>query len=236
MKLSEIVRINEKGMVANAVNLKMMDDPEKNLQLCQWFIFNYDAQKPKESTVGVLVKIRESFFGTNNPNVHLIVQDYGKGKSHFALVVANFFKRSADSEEVKGIFHQIEMAVGARRDSYDELKAYKERNKPHLVIRLSGDQMTDPKAAFLKSLRVELDAAGVTESIGQHLCADPLNFLRRQLECRDQVTVDNDINHTVFEADRKMRADLDHRRQEVESRKHAGQPARTSLRTGVTIR
>lgn len=186
MKLSEIVRINKEGMVANAVNLKMMDDPEKNLQLCKGFIFNYDAQKPKDSTVGVLVKIRESFFGTNNPNVHLVVQDYGKGKSHFALVVANFFKRSADSEEAKGIFHQIEMAVRTRRDAYDELKAYKERSKPHFVIRLSGDQMTDLKGAFLKSLRVELNAAGVTESIGQHLCADPLNFLRNLGEAEKQ--------------------------------------------------
>lgn len=195
MKLSEIVRINEKGMVANAVNLKMMDDPEKNLQLCQGFIFNYDAQKPKESTVGVLIKIQESFHGQNHPNVHLVVQDYGKGKSHFALVMANFFKQPADSAEVRGILHQIEMAVGSHGSVGEDLKNYKERNKPHLVIRLSGDQMTDLKAAFLKSLRVELDTAGVTESIGQHLCAEPLNFLR-QLDDADRQQAEKFLTET----------------------------------------
>src|SRR5215470_2291018 len=97
MKLRDIVKINEKGLVADAVNLKMIDNPAKNQQLCEGFIFNYDAQKPKESTVGVLVKVQESFHGANHQNVHLVVQDYGKGKSHFALVMANFFKQPADS-------------------------------------------------------------------------------------------------------------------------------------------
>jgi hypothetical protein len=186
MELRDIVRINEKGLVADAVNLKMMDDPVKNLHLCEGFIFNYDTQKPKESTVGVLVKVQESFHGANHPNVHIVVQDYGKGKSHFALVMANFFKRPAGSAEVHGILHQIEMAVGARSSISEDLKNYKERNKPHLVIRLSGDQMTDLKVAFLKSLRLELEAAGATASIGQHLCADPLNFLQRLDEAGKQ--------------------------------------------------
>ncbi|WRH65552.1 MAG: hypothetical protein RSE13_17085 [Planktothrix sp. GU0601_MAG3] len=42
MQLHQIVRINESGIVANAVNFGMMADADKNLQLCRGFVFNYN--------------------------------------------------------------------------------------------------------------------------------------------------------------------------------------------------
>ncbi len=95
MQLNQIVRINETGLVANAVSFELMEDPGKNLPLCQGFVFNYDPEPKniKSSTVGVLDALRRSFHSPSESNVHLMVQDYGKGKSHFALAVANFFKK-----------------------------------------------------------------------------------------------------------------------------------------------
>ena len=111
MDLRSLVRVNDEALVADSVNFEMMEDAEKNLRLCQGFVFNYDQRKPKESTAGVLDLLRRSFFSRSEPNVHLIVQDYGKGKSHFALAIANYFRKPADSPEVQGILHQLDIAT-----------------------------------------------------------------------------------------------------------------------------
>jgi len=49
--LKQIVRINESGIVADAVNFSMMDDEEKNLNLCKGFVFNYSQEAIKSSTL-----------------------------------------------------------------------------------------------------------------------------------------------------------------------------------------
>jgi hypothetical protein len=43
MRLRDIVEINQQGLVADAVSLKMMADNSNNLRLCEGFVFNYDA-------------------------------------------------------------------------------------------------------------------------------------------------------------------------------------------------
>jgi len=176
MRLNELVRINEAALVADAVNFDMMADEEKNLHLCQGFIFNYEPGKPKDSTVGVLDALRRSYHSRNEPNVHLLVQDYGKGKSHFALVIANFFKQPYESPELQGILRQVEIATAGASAIFEDLKAYKQRNKKHLVICLSGE-CGDIKQLFLRSLRQTLEAEGITDSIAQHICAEPIRYL-----------------------------------------------------------
>jgi hypothetical protein len=154
MLLNQLVKINEAGLVANAVSFELMDDPDKNLRLCQGFVFNYDSdpKKLKSSTVGVLDALRRSFHSQNEPNVHLMVQDYGKGKSHFALAVANFFKKPFDSPEVQGILQQVEYATSSPNPILEGLTLYKQRSR-HLVICLSGDKPIDLKKHFLQVLK-----------------------------------------------------------------------------------
>lgn len=115
MLLNQLVTINQAALVANAVSFELMDDPDKNLRLCQGFVFNYDSdpKKLKTSTVGVLYALRQSFHSPNEPNVHLMVQDYGKGKSHFALAIANFFQKPDGSPEIEGILQQIKYATSS---------------------------------------------------------------------------------------------------------------------------
>ncbi|WP_290602561.1 hypothetical protein [Anabaena sp. AL93] len=38
MKMRELVKVNESGMVANAVDFNMMADPDKNLRLSEGFV------------------------------------------------------------------------------------------------------------------------------------------------------------------------------------------------------
>ncbi len=178
MLLNQLVKINETGLVANAVSFELMDDPDKNLRLCQGFVFNYDSdpKKLKSSTVGVLNALRRSFHSQNEPNVHLMVQDYGKGKSHFALAVANFFKKPFDSPEVQGILQQVEYATSSPNPILEDLALYKQRSR-HLVICLSGDKPIDLKKHFLQVLKKALESEGISDSIAQQICKQPLQYL-----------------------------------------------------------
>ncbi len=178
MKLNQLVEINEEGLVARAVSFGLMDEPEKNLKLCKGFVFNYDGDRnnAKNTTVGVLDAIRRSFHSRNEPNVHLMIQDYGKGKSHFALTVANFFKLPNDSPEVQGIFKQLGFATSEDNATLAGLKAYKQRGR-HLVLCLSGDNTINLQKHFLQVLNKELEAEGIVDSIAQQICKEPLQFL-----------------------------------------------------------
>jgi len=91
MLLNQLVTIDETGIVADSVNFGLMEDQDTNQRLCEGFVFNYDKDKPEESTVGVLETLRSSYDSRNQANVHLLVQQYGKGKSHFAVAIANYF-------------------------------------------------------------------------------------------------------------------------------------------------
>lgn len=180
MLLNQLVTINEEALVANAVSFELMDNTEKNLRLCRGFVFNYDPdpKKVKSSTVGVLDAIRRSFHSPSEPNIHLMVQDYGKGKSHFALAVANFFKKPCDSGEVQGILQQLERATSSNSGILESLKLYKQRGR-HLVICLSGDKTIDLKKHFLQALRKSLESEGITDFIAQQICKRPLNYLKK---------------------------------------------------------
>jgi hypothetical protein len=174
--LDQLVRINELGNVANAVNFGMMDDPEQNRLLCESFVFNHDQNKPKTSTVGLLDTIRESFHSNNTPNIHLIVQQYGKGKSHFAVAVANFFHKPAASDEVQGILHQIENATSPNSPIVERLRAFKD-DRRYLTLCLSGDRIVDLPKSLLSNLIATLEREGIQDSIAHQLCRTPLEYL-----------------------------------------------------------
>ncbi len=178
MLLHQLVTINHEALVANAVSFELMNDPEKNLRLCEGFVFNYEADPKKlnASTVGVLHTVKQSFQSGAQPNIHLMVQDYGKGKSHFGLAIANFFQKPSDSPEVQGILKQIEYATGSDNPILESLKAYKKQGR-NLVICLSGDKTINLKKQFLIALKKTLQAEGITESLGQKICELPLRYL-----------------------------------------------------------
>ncbi|OIP72761.1 MAG: hypothetical protein AUK43_02005 [Oscillatoriales cyanobacterium CG2_30_40_61] len=187
MQLHQIVRINESGIVANAVNFGMMADADKNLQLCQGFVFNYNQGNPKSSTLGVLDAIQKSYQSVNQANIHLFVQDYGKGKSHFALVTANYFKQLLDSPEVEGILEQIKIASEHNQGIVEDLTTYKRRNPKHLVICISGDDGLDLRQIFLRSLRQTLETEGITDSLAQQICQKPLEYLTQLTDLQKQI-------------------------------------------------
>jgi hypothetical protein len=166
MLLNQLVEINQQAVVERPVHFGLMDDVEKNLRLCKGFVFNYDPDRnlAKQTTVGILDAIRRSFHSQSEPNVHLIIQGYGKGKSHFALAVANFFKLPYDRPEVEGILDAIKYATSENNATLQELTAYKQRGR-HLVICLSPVDVIDMQKHFFEVLNKELEANGITDAI-----------------------------------------------------------------------
>jgi RNAse (barnase) inhibitor barstar len=190
MYLRDFISINEAGSIEPVVNLDMMDDSDKNLKLCEGFVFNYNSDRPKDSTVGLLDILRRSYHSSNSHNIHCVVQDYGKGKTHFALAIANFFSKPYDSEEVKGIFNSIKIATKSEKNKavFDTLESFKSRSK-HLVLCLRGDKTIDLRKHFLDVVLKALNNSGVTSSIAHHLCLRPLQYLE-QLNDGDRVKGD----------------------------------------------
>lgn len=179
MLLSQLVEINEKGILASSVNFGMMEDPQMNLDLCEGFIFNYDPKNPDRSTVGILDALRRSYDSRNEPNIHLTIQQYGKGKSHFAVAIANFFQKPYKCAEIQGILKQIEVATsGKSQGILAGLQLYKQKQShQHLVICLSGDRGGDIKKHFLQALLKSLEEQGIKDALAQHICSEPLRYL-----------------------------------------------------------
>ncbi|CAD5946133.1 hypothetical protein [Planktothrix agardhii] len=188
MQLHQIVRINESGIVANAVNFGMMADADKNLKLCQGFVFNYNHGHPKSSTLGILDAIQKSYQSVNQANIHLVVQDYGQGKSHLALVAANYFKQLLESPEVKGILNQIKIASEHNQGIVEDLTTYKRRNPKHLVICINGGSSeSDLRKIFLRALSQTLETEGITDSLAQQMCQKPLEYLTQLTESQKEI-------------------------------------------------
>jgi hypothetical protein len=202
MLLNQLIRINEAGIVADSVNFGLMEQLETNQKLCEGFVFNYDKEKPTESTIGVLEALRSSYDSRSHANVHLLVQQYGKGKSHFAVTIANYFSKLANSPEVEGILQQVENATGRTNALAERLRLYKNQGR-HLVLCLSGDRGGDIKKQFLQSLLGVLEAEGITDSVAQHICNEPLNYLqglssdqreRAETYLEEEGSADGDVN------------------------------------------
>ena len=165
-----------------------MADADKNLKLCQGFVFNYNHGHPKSSTLGVLDAIQKSYQSVNQANIHLVVQDYGKGKSHFALVAANYFKQLLDSPEVEGILDQIKIASEHNQGIVEDLKTYKRRNPQHLVICINGGSSeSDLRKIFLRALRQTLETEGITGFLAQQMCQKPLKYLTQLTESQKEI-------------------------------------------------
>ena len=176
MLLRDLIEVNQKGILRSSVNFSMLDDPEVNRELCEGFIFNYNPQQPKASTAGILNELRHSYHSSTSPNIHLMIQGYGKGKSHFAIALANYFAQPGNSPEVEGILHQVESAVADRNAGLVEgLRAYRDRQ--HLVICVSGDRGGDLRKNFLQATLHALKQAGVPEAAAVNLCEPPQRYL-----------------------------------------------------------
>ena len=163
LTIKDLVKVNQNAVLDSGVQLGWYKDPDRNDYYATGFLFSHgEFTGNKFSAIRIFEMICESFLNSSKPNVLTVIAGYGQGKTHFALVLANFFGRPAKHPLVEQIIDQI-------RDYSDNQTAehfrYFKRNaeKPQLVVKLSGDTFVDLRQGFLQALRLALDEHEATK-------------------------------------------------------------------------
>lgn len=172
MLIRDLVYMDQYGAFRSDVQLSDYDNPSLNLELLKNYIFTVSA--PATSQAGrdfaaknVLDKLKEAFSikrAGSDLNRIVLTANYGRGKSHLALVLANLFSRPADSEEVQIIFDRLGHALNnpTQLNGYRE---FKQSKGEFLVIRLRGDAISDLQEGFLRALEQALEEHDSTRRI-----------------------------------------------------------------------
>jgi hypothetical protein len=169
MLLKDVVKIDTQGKFISAVQLSDYDKPEDNLSLVKSYIFAesapdaYGGQLVSVGSIDLLKNLRLSF-NNNSSNCFAVVANYGHGKSHLALVLANYFGKPTRSPEVKKILERIDQAVNnpVKTEDYHE---FKRQNDRFLVIRLSGDTHKTLREQFFPAIQKALKEHKETQSV-----------------------------------------------------------------------
>lgn len=160
MLIKDLVHIDEHGAFRSDVQLSDYDNPKLNRDLLRNYIFTVSA--PSTSRAGrdfsardVLETLKTAFTVERFENRIVLIANYGRGKSHLALTLANFFARPAESEEVRIVLERLRQALNnpAALKGYQE---FKQSKGEFLVIRLRGDGFDDLQEGFLRALEQAL--------------------------------------------------------------------------------
>ncbi len=172
MQIKDLVHIDEHGDIRSDVQLSDYDIPDLNRKLLENYIFTVKAPETSGagrdvSAEGVLNMLKTAFTtyraGSDHNRIALTA-NYGQGKSHLALVLANLFSRPANSKEVDIIFERLKQALNddSKLRAYRELK---ESKGEFLVLRLRGDDIDDLQEGFLRALEQALKEHDCTRDI-----------------------------------------------------------------------
>ena len=171
-KIKDIVSINSQAVLSNAIQLAWYGDPtlaQENDKLVSGYVFGNGVNRrignhTEISSLPVFEKIRDSFGNPSASNIFTIVANYGHGKSHFALVLANYFGLNPDSPIVEEIIAHIQTC--SNKVTADQFRFFKaQTKKSQLVLTLVGNQIQDLRQGFLQALRRALDANDVTRNL-----------------------------------------------------------------------
>lgn len=137
------------------VQLASYRRPE-NAELVSKYIFSSKATAGRKSATDLLKATCEAFVASN-PNRFTFIANYGHGKSHLALVLANFFGKAYDSTEVASIIEGLDHVLEDNRPQYRFFKDFKHERGSFLVLTLSGDNPKDLRSQFFKALDEALE-------------------------------------------------------------------------------
>lgn len=170
MIIGDLVRMDASGDFRSDVQLSDFDNPTLNQELLSNYILTvhapttYGAQQRILSAKDVLKRLETVLTVERVENRIVLTANYGHGKSHLALVLANFFGRPNDSPEVKTVLNRLDQALNdpAQFAGYREFKKAKGE---FLVVRLQGDAFSDLQDGFIRALEQALREHDTTRHI-----------------------------------------------------------------------
>jgi hypothetical protein len=181
-KIKDLVSVNTQAALVKGVQLSWYGDPQQekeNERLATGYIFSSGhVKKPHASAINIFESVRDSLSKPGSQNVFTIIADYGHGKSHFALVMANYFGRDHNAPLVEKIIKQIESCSDPNTAAH--FRSFKKNaGKPQLVVRLSGHDFTDLRQGLLRALRRALDEHEATHDYAiKAVSAEAAKWLR----------------------------------------------------------
>lgn len=157
MLIKDIVSLDEKAEFRSAVQLSDYDDAQRNIALLRSYLFSTSTaqrglgQAEHTSSVDLLGELVNAFLSDRADARQVVIADYGHGKSHLALALANYFGRAADSEEARTVLDKLSNALNdpAKAARYRD---FKESKGQFLLIRLRGDITESLPAQFVSGL------------------------------------------------------------------------------------
>jgi len=171
LKISDLVRMDTQGTFRSDVQLSDYDNEILNMELLGHYIFTTKAPEThssvmmrRVSALDVLETLRSAFMLDRVENRMTIVANYGHGKSHLALTLANYFSKPASSDETKSVLQRLKQALDspARLTGYQQ---FKESKGEFLVVRLRGDSPVSLREQFLKGLENALQEHTATQGV-----------------------------------------------------------------------
>jgi hypothetical protein len=174
LTIGELVSLDEQAQFRNDVQLDAIDNPVKNMALLRSYLFTASAPNTEAggarsvSSVDLLEQLVQAFLSDRLENRLVTIANYGHGKSHLALALANLFSKPFDSPEVQLILSKLVNAVAdpAKAARY---RTFKESKGEFLVVRLRGD--------LTRNLHEQV-IAGIERAIDEHpsVAGRRLNF------------------------------------------------------------
>lgn len=140
--LRDIITI--RGGFVRAVRLKDdFFDEGLNKRKLESYLINPSARD-------AFYSISKGLHPTSKHRTHLISGTYGSGKSHFGLVMANYFARNSNDKDMEMIFRRLK-----QKDPSKASEIYNIRNekRPYLLVLLEGYDPDGIDHALLKGLR-----------------------------------------------------------------------------------
>lgn len=157
MLIEELVSMDLQGDFRSDVQLSDFENPALNKELLRKYIFTTQAP----ATVGagqrnlaakdVLDMLNTALTVERYDNRIVLTANYGRGKSHLALALANYFAKPTASDEVAIVLDRLQQALN-NSSQWAGYRDFKRSKGEFLVVRLQGDAISDLQEGFVRAL------------------------------------------------------------------------------------
>ncbi len=154
--IGQYVKLDSDAEFRSDVQLDAYEKPH-NLALLKSYLFTAAAPAGWSSSLGILNTLIDTFNNGRLENRIVTIANYGHGKSHLALALANFFGRPADSQEIKLLLSKIEQSTKDKAEAA-RFATFKKSSGKHLVLRLRGDVAGSMRSQFIRALEQAIEA------------------------------------------------------------------------------
>lgn len=141
MKIGELIKLNREASFPTVVDLAFFREPELNRKLCEAFCFADSEDGTVLGSYNWLRKIQDGLVNRTN-NSWSLTANYGQGKSHFGVILANYLGQPWGSPELETLRRLVEDVFG--RHKAELCFDWRENPpEPFLVLLLQGQHITN---------------------------------------------------------------------------------------------